>query len=53
MYHIGNHHVETVEDRQDEYHSEGRDADTYYRNPSHDVNKVVTFLRKKITLRYE
>ena len=53
MYLIGDHHVETVENRQDEYHSEGGYAYTYYRNPSHDVDKVVTFLREKITLRYE
>ena len=53
MYHIRNHHVETIENRQDKYHSEGRNTNTYNRNPGDDVNKIVTFLRKKITLRYE
>ena len=53
MYHVRNHYVEAIENRQDENHSEGGDADAYYRNPRHNVDEVVTFLREKITLRYE
>ena len=53
MNHIRYHHVESIEDRQDEYHGESRDTDAYYRNPGDDIDKIVTLLCQQIALRYE